>query len=68
VGFDPTIPAFEQAKTFHALDRAPTVIGKNDIGITKHLMTLTIPPLHVVDLHFIWSNGNDVSLLWLLHQ
>jgi hypothetical protein len=27
VGFEPTIPAFEQAKIFHALDRAATVIG-----------------------------------------
>jgi hypothetical protein len=27
VGFEPTIPAFEQAKRVHALDRAVTVIG-----------------------------------------
>jgi hypothetical protein len=27
VGFEPTIPVFEQAKTFHALDHAATVIG-----------------------------------------
>jgi hypothetical protein len=27
VGFDPTITAFERAKTVHALDRAATVIG-----------------------------------------
>jgi hypothetical protein len=27
VGFDPTIPVFERAKTDHALDRAATVIG-----------------------------------------
>jgi hypothetical protein len=27
VGFEPTIPAFEQAKTVHALDRVDTVIG-----------------------------------------
>jgi hypothetical protein len=27
VGFEPTIPVFEQAKTVHALDRATTVIG-----------------------------------------
>jgi hypothetical protein len=27
VGFEPTIPAFERAKTVHALDRAVTVIG-----------------------------------------
>jgi hypothetical protein len=27
VGFEPTIPVFERAKTVHALDRAVTVIG-----------------------------------------
>jgi hypothetical protein len=27
VGFEPTIPAFERAKTVHDLDRAATVIG-----------------------------------------
>jgi hypothetical protein len=27
IGFEPTIPAFEQVKTFHALDSATTVIG-----------------------------------------
>jgi hypothetical protein len=27
VGFEPTIRAFEQAKTFHALDNATIVIG-----------------------------------------
>jgi hypothetical protein len=27
VGFEPTIPAFERAKTVHALDRTATVIG-----------------------------------------
>jgi hypothetical protein len=27
VGFEPTIPVFEQAKTVHALDYAATVIG-----------------------------------------
>jgi hypothetical protein len=28
VGFEPTIPAFEQAKTVHALHRAATMIGR----------------------------------------
>jgi hypothetical protein len=27
VGFEPTIPVFERAKTVHALDRAAVVIG-----------------------------------------
>jgi hypothetical protein len=27
VGFEPTVPVLERAKTVHALDRVPTVIG-----------------------------------------
>jgi hypothetical protein len=27
VGFEPTIPVFERAKTVHALDRSATVVG-----------------------------------------
>jgi hypothetical protein len=30
VGFEPTIPAFERAKTVRALDRGATVIGTID--------------------------------------
>jgi hypothetical protein len=29
VGFEPTIPVFERAKTVHALDRATTMIDYN---------------------------------------
>jgi hypothetical protein len=29
LGFEPTIPVLERAKTVHALDRASTVIGYN---------------------------------------
>jgi hypothetical protein len=32
VGFEPTIPAFERAKTAHALDRAATVIISHLLG------------------------------------
>jgi hypothetical protein len=31
VGFEPTIPVFERAKTVYALDRAATVVGKPDL-------------------------------------
>jgi hypothetical protein len=30
VGFEPTTPVFERAKTVRSLDRAPTVIGSID--------------------------------------
>jgi hypothetical protein len=35
VVFEPTIPAFERAKTIHALDRAATVIGSRMIYHSK---------------------------------
>jgi hypothetical protein len=35
VGFEPTIPAFERAKTVHALNRATNVIGLNAGILTK---------------------------------
>jgi hypothetical protein len=31
VGFEPTTPVFERAKTVHALYRAGTVIGHEDV-------------------------------------
>jgi hypothetical protein len=34
VGFEPTIPVFERAKTLHALDRAAIVIG-NYSGLAR---------------------------------
>jgi hypothetical protein len=33
--FEPTIPMFKRAKTFHALDRAATVTGNANIYIQK---------------------------------
>jgi hypothetical protein len=35
VGFKPTIPAFERAKTVHASDRAATVIGNSKAYVVK---------------------------------
>jgi hypothetical protein len=32
VVFEPTIPLFEQAKTFYALERADTMIGTDSIN------------------------------------
>jgi hypothetical protein len=32
MGFEPTIPVFELAKTFHALDRSATEIGRPNIS------------------------------------
>jgi hypothetical protein len=35
VGFEPTIPAYERAKTVHTLDRSPTVTGKCNLSVNK---------------------------------
>jgi hypothetical protein len=55
VGFEPTIPVFERAKTIHALDRAVTDIGcgfawvwvilarRHQHNATMDLMTLISP-------------------------
>jgi hypothetical protein len=37
VGFEPTIPVFERAKTVHALDRAATVIGCSFSKLDKNI-------------------------------
>jgi hypothetical protein len=49
VGFEPAIPVFERAKTFHALGRAATLIG----GVDK-LMTETVgrTTSNIQALHF----------------
>jgi hypothetical protein len=43
VGFEPTIPVFERAKIFHALDYAATVIGLQGYSLyqTKQKDTVT---------------------------
>jgi hypothetical protein len=35
VGFEPTIPAFGRAKTFHALDRTTSHCGRTGYSATK---------------------------------
>jgi hypothetical protein len=42
VGFEPTIPVFEQAKTVHALSRAVTVIGIYVYFVVRYLTTLSV--------------------------
>jgi hypothetical protein len=39
VGFEPMNPVFERAKTVHALDRAPTVIGSRSSALAKFRYT-----------------------------
>jgi hypothetical protein len=52
VGFEHTIPAFEEAKAFHALCRAATVIGRKisvpkTAEVTEQFMTGLSNPRHV---------------------
>jgi hypothetical protein len=39
VGFEPTIPVFKRAKTFHDLDRSTTVTGSFN---TYHIIILLV--------------------------
>jgi hypothetical protein len=48
VGFEPMIPAFERAKTVHALDRAATVIGFSSIYVA---LLYSYRKLHVSLIH-----------------
>jgi hypothetical protein len=41
VGFEPTIPAYERAKTVHALDRAATVTGDTVNGMLYYIILCT---------------------------
>jgi hypothetical protein len=54
VGFEPTIPAFERAKTVHALGRAATVTGS--------IFTA------VLNLRFSGSRAWRIAISWDVHQ
>jgi hypothetical protein len=45
MGFEPTIPAQERAKSVHALDRAATLIGQS-ISYSKNFQQLMNPNVH----------------------
>jgi hypothetical protein len=54
MGFEPTIPAFEGAKTVHALDPAATLIGTGKLIIFSYtnclvfIFTTTINPFMII--------------------
>jgi hypothetical protein len=55
-GFEPTIPVFKRAKTFHALDRAATVTGNkclyHHLNRNISIIIITISPLFDIMSHF----------------
>jgi hypothetical protein len=59
VEFESTTPAFERAKTIHALDSSPTVMGKPQISQGKEkwkvanvfFATLHTPLLFIADIN-----------------
>jgi hypothetical protein len=67
VGFEPTIPLFERAKTVHALDRATNVIGYPQNLAPKIKFTVVLPrafclPERIVSIIFVkrqlqWPRG-----------
>jgi hypothetical protein len=75
VGFEPTIPAFERAKTFHVSDRVVTVIGVRSFMLEETmwmrkdaLKTYLLITLNVRDVHFILPKISDevkAALEWV---
>jgi hypothetical protein len=49
-GFEPTIPVFKRAKTFHALDRAATVTYTSYIMLSSDTDWLRTGKLQVINL------------------
>jgi hypothetical protein len=73
VGFEPTIPTFELAKTVHALDRAATVIGifpyKNCMlvqchacPIRPHILPLSIRTVYLLEMQLSFRFSLFLSL------
>jgi hypothetical protein len=60
VGFEPRIPAFERAKTVHALDRAAIVIGTR--------LGLGLPDDPTSSLGQVYSSYLEDPGAWLLWQ
>jgi hypothetical protein len=57
LGFEPTIPVFERANTFHALDRAATVIGNSFVITYINTYTLVYTCItHILIVLFIVRN------------
>jgi hypothetical protein len=51
MGFEPTIPEFERAKTVHALCRAATVIGTAEVQVTADCRKYGSRPSYSEGLH-----------------
>jgi hypothetical protein len=61
VGFKPTIPVFERAKTFHALDRMATAVG---VFKLKNEHKLQIFGNKMLRKEYLDSRGGNWSIWW----
>jgi hypothetical protein len=55
VGFGPTTPAFERAKSVHALDRVALVIGASKIGLYEYFQWYIFRSTELSDCIFVTS-------------
>jgi hypothetical protein len=62
LGFEPTISASEQAKTFHALDRAATVIGNFSLkkSCTFTMLNVCVCLLRLMSKCYITNLASDI--------
>jgi hypothetical protein len=67
VGFEPAIPVFEWEKTFHALDRAATVIGAQGITSNNCNAFTDMQPLSVGLTGEAWELSNKMVLSLIPH-
>jgi hypothetical protein len=59
VGFEPTIPVFQRAKTFHASDRAATVIGQRPLFMSDFNRKFSKTPQHQIHDLFCSSRKHE---------
>jgi hypothetical protein len=58
VGFEPTTPAFERAKTIHVLDRAASVIGRNISYFEENILQIRQISITV---WYVWNSLRNYS-------
>jgi hypothetical protein len=71
VGFEPTIPVFERAKTVHPLDRAATVIGGSlhlvNVNFQFHFISLICMSKIFTKLHDNCIGGVELYIIRVLN-
>jgi hypothetical protein len=68
VGFEPTIPAYERAKTVHGLDRSATVTGTTNSTVIKFVTQAFMGFLHLLTFFYTSDPQIHVVIKFLLYK